>query len=161
MNNTLCLDGNVHITIWDASTPELERLAREDRGVVVGRQQSHNLVVLAGRNVIRDAINGDGSAVVPYFAIGLGSTAVADSDVGLVNEILRNLITLKVKTSSVWTAKYFLSSGSLNGNTLTEVGLFFGPSGPPMFARALIVPPYAKDASKALTFQWATTLAGV
>lgn len=159
--DTIHLHGNLLITVWDASTPALEQAAREDRGIVLKKQRSHNLVVLAGRNAVRDAINGDGGVSVAYFAIGLSAAAVLDGDTALGTEVLRNLITQRVKTSSVWTAKYFLSSGSLNGSTLAEAGLFMTASGPPMFARALITPAIAKDASRAITFQWATTLAGV
>lgn len=55
-------------------------------------------------------------------------------------------------------AVYYLGSGSANGNTLGEAGLFNAASGGTMFARVKLSPTIVKTSSIAVTFTWTINL---
>lgn len=150
---------NVIITGWDASTPELEEKARLGTGRRLWTRRGHNLVVEAGRNLIRDLLDGDAVNGITHFALGTSATPVLDTDVALGGEALRDVVTQRISSASVLTIKYFLSSTLLNGTTIREAGLFNAASGPTMFARYLVDPVIVKDNTIAVTFSWVITLA--
>lgn len=127
-------------------------------GRLVLRQQGHNRVVLTGRNVLRDLLNGDNISGITDFGFGSGSTAVADSDAALVAETLRAPITQSVKSPSALQVKYFLSSTALNGTVIREIGLF---SDSTLFARYLVSPAINKDSTLVFTFSWVITLSAL
>lgn len=158
MNGVVCVVANVEVTIWNARTPRLERLARLGRGRVFGRVSGHNLVVLAGHNLVRDFLHNLAPVGLTQFAIGTNGTAVADGNTALGTEVLRGAITQYVAGSSTLLLKYFLSTTQLNGSTLREAGLFNAASGPTMFARYVIDPAIVKDNTIAVTFAWNITI---
>lgn len=148
---------NVEVTTWDARTPELEELARLGVGKKLKVSRGHNLVVLAGRNLLVKLLAGDTVAGVTHFGLGTSNTPVTDADTALGAQSQRPLATQKLQTASVLTVKYFLPTTLLNGSTLQEAGLFNAASGPTMFARYIIDPPIVKDMSVAVTFVWTIT----
>jgi hypothetical protein len=119
---------------------------------------AHNLVVLVGRNVLRDAIYGE--TVIPYptrFALGTGSTAVNAAQTQLVNEVWRDVFTTKTKSEAQVEIRYFLTSTTANGNTLNEAGLFSAASGGTMYARVVFSEPIVKTSSIAVLYVWTLT----
>lgn len=138
---------NITVVVYDALTE-----------AILSEQRFHNLVVLTGRNMIRDAIWGD--SPIPYpirFALGTGTAAVTAADLTLGNEVWRDGFTTKSKSSAQIEIKYFLTSTTANGNTLTEAGLFSAPSGGTMYARAVFNDPIIKTSSIAVLFVWTLT----
>lgn len=144
---SLGVRANVEIIGWDA------------HGRRIWTQRGHNLVVLAGRNLVRDLLKNEAPAGLTHFALGSGSTAVADGNTALVTEVLRDSITQYTAGSSTLLLKYYLSTTMLNGTTIREAGLFNAASGPTMFARYVLATPIVKDNTIAVTFLWLVTIA--
>lgn len=116
----------------------------------------HNLAVLAGRNMIRDLLNGDTVAALSHFAVGTGTTAPASTDTTLGTEVFRDVFTKVTEADAKLTIQYFLGSQSANGNDLSEAGLFNDDTTGTMYARVTF-PADAKTASEAWTFNWELT----
>lgn len=137
---------NVTIEVEDAIT-----------GVLLQRQEVHNLVVTAGRNMLRDFLNGDVVTGLTHFALGTGTTAVIATDTTLGTEVFRDAFTSTAEDTAKLTIRYYLASGDANGNTLAEAGLFTDPAAGTMYARAILASTIAKTASLAVTFTWELT----
>ena len=146
MTADLRLRLNLTVTAHDALT-----------GAVRSVQQTHNLVVSAGRNLVRDLLKGDSSATVTHFALGTSATAVAASDTTLVAEGYRDALTSRTAGAEQLACVYYLASGSGNGSTWREVGLLTASSGGTLYARALLAAPIVKTSALAYTFQWTLT----
>lgn len=150
MNGTLATvlhaRANVTVEVRDAGT-----------GVVLSRQRQHNLVVTAGRNLIRDLLKGDSAATLTHFALGTGATAVAATDTTLGTEVFRDALTQKTASAATLTCTYYLAAGSANGNTLREAGLLTASSLGTLYARVVLVSPIVKTAAIAVTFAWDLT----
>jgi hypothetical protein len=126
----------------------------------IERQIVPNLVVTAGRNLLRDLLNGDTSAAkINYLAIGTASSSAAATDVGLGAEIFRDLLTQRTKDTAKLTSKYYLGTALLNGQTLRELTLCVTSSsgGTPIYARSVLSSPIAKTSAIAVTFTWDST----
>ena len=147
------ITANLRIEIRDAATGALKR-----------RIETHNLVVTAGLNLLRDYLRGTPAVTgLNYFAIGTGTTAAAAGNTALQTEVFRDTYTQTSVTAGTLTIKYYLASGSANGNTIAEAGLFGnGATGAAnsgtLFARAVFAAD-AKTVSEAWTFTWDVTLA--
>jgi hypothetical protein len=139
---------NVTIEVRDALTDKLLK-----------KITTHNLVVTAGRDLIRDFLY-DGSTVtvdgLTHFAVGTNATAEVAANTTLGTETARELITQKTKNSAQLTVKYYLGSGVANGVTLAECGLFNAASAGTMYARATYTG-IAKTASITITYTWILT----
>lgn len=90
------------------------------------RKKVSNLVVDAGRNLIRDLMAGKETKGIQYIAIGTGSTTPAPTDTKLESEVYRDTITRLLYSNGVLTVHYYLDAESANGYNLTEAGLFGG-----------------------------------
>jgi len=134
---------NLTVDVHDAVTGQLR-----------SRQQMHNLVVTAGRNLVRDLLKGDSSAILTHLALGTGTTAVAAADTTLDTEVFRDALTSLTAGASTLTCTYYLATGSANGNTLAEAGLLTAASGGTLYARALLASTIAKTAAISVTFAW-------
>ena len=145
---TVALDCNLRVEVRDAATDAL-----------IAEELLHNLVVNAGLNLIRDLLDGDAVAGLTHFAVGTGTTAVAASQTALVTETFRAAVTSRTSSAESLSVKYYLPSGSANGGTLAEVGLFNAASSGTMFARAKLASTIAKTSSVTVTFTWAINLA--
>lgn len=145
----ITMRANVGMEVRDAET-----------GKVLHEQRSKNLVVTAGRNVLRDLLRGSLASVsagtAGYFAIGTGTTAVAASDTTLGTEVARAAVTSTTVTDGAIVIKYFLPSGTANGSSLTEAGLFTASSGGTMIART-VHDAIAKTSSITITYSWTIT----
>ena len=141
------LSANVAITVHDADT-----------GAVLERQEAHNLVVNAGLNLIRDLLDGDAVAGITHFAVGTGSSAVAAGDTTLSTEVFRAAVTGRTSNAQQLVVTYYLASGSANGNTLTNAGLFNAAGSGTLFARVKFASSIVKTASIAVTFTWTINL---
>lgn len=137
---------NVYIDVWDADT-----------GQLLDRQEVHNLAVTAGRNLLRDFLNGDAVTGLTHFAVGTGTNAVTAADTALQTEVFRDALTKKTKDTVKLTCQYYLASGSANGNTLAEAGLFNAATAGTMYARVNLASTIVKTASIAVTFTWDLT----
>jgi hypothetical protein len=145
---TVTLDCNLRVEVRDAAT-----------GALLAEELLHNLVVNAGLNLIRDLLDGDAVAGLTHFAVGTGTTAVAASQTALVTETFRAAVSSRTSSAQSLSVKYYLPSGSANGGTLAEVGLFNAASTGTMFARAKLASTIAKTSSVTVTFTWAINLA--
>lgn len=146
---------NVAVGVWDASTPELEAAARAGRGRLLALEAGHNRVTTAGRNLLRDLLNGDALSGVTEFAIGDDNTAASNNDTELGNQLLRATVTSTTKETLKLVVQYFLSSTLLNGETLREGGLFTDED--TLFARYVLDTEIEKDNTIAVTFTWEIT----
>lgn len=150
---------NVRIQVWDVSTPELLMAARVGAGRKIAEEWGHNRVTHAGREMLRDLLAGDaGLSGITDFAFGTGDTAAAFGDTVLEAQIFRSAVSDLVKDTLRLTAKYFLSSTQLNGETIREAGLFSDED--TLFARYVLPTPIAKTAVIAVTFTWGITFTG-
>ena len=148
MRLTIDVGSNVRVTVTDADTGEL-----------LHEQQHHNLVVDAGLNLLRDFLDGDAVTGITHFGYGTGTTAVTAADTALGSQTARPALTSKTGTvSKAWTGTYFLNSGTGNGNTYSEAGLFTASTGGTMFARVILSPAVVKTSSIAVTFSWTINL---
>lgn len=147
MTDTVWLAANVLVVVQDATT-----------GAEMTRQEQHNLVVNAGLNLIRDLLDGDAVAGITHFAVGTGTTAVTASDTALVTEVSRAAVAGRTSNAQQLVVSYYLPSGTANGNTLAEAGIFNAASGGTMFARVKLSPTIVKTASIAVTFTWTINL---
>lgn len=143
---------------WASSIPVRVNVTVDVRDVASGqlleRSRLHNLVVLAGRNLIRDLLHGDAVAGLTHFGVGTSATAVAASDTALGAQVLRDTLTQKTKNSAELIVTYYLASGSANGNTLREAGLFNAGAGGSMYARVVLASAIVKTSAIAVTFTW-------
>jgi hypothetical protein len=123
-----------------------------ETGRELSRQATHNMVVSAGRNLVRDLLKGDSSSTITHFALGTSNTPVAATDTTLVAEVFRDTITTRTSADAKLTCTYYLASGSANGNTLYEAGLLTAASVGTLYARAVLASSIVKTASIAVTF---------
>lgn len=133
---------NVLIEVQEAAT-----------GRLLSRQTVHNLVTLAGRNLIRDLLCGDSTSILDYFAVGTDGTAPASGNTALGTEVFRDATTKSVPSAGKLQLQFYLPSTAANGNTLREVGILTASSGGTLFARAVYAA-IEKTASIAVTFTW-------
>ena len=145
---TIQVEANLFVEVVDAAT-----------GEVLERQQTHNLVVNAGLNAIRDFLNASPPTAPTHFATGTGTTAVTATETQLVAQVTREAISSKTTTAQGITYTYYMASTVGNGNTLAEVGLFNAAVSGTMYARALLASTIAKTSSVTVTFTWQVTLA--
>lgn len=145
--STVQLQDNVRVVVSDAIT-----------GETLHEETQHNLVVNAGLNLIRDLLDGDAVAGLTHFAVGTGTTAVSASQTALTTQVFRDAVTSRTSNAQQLVITYYLASGSANGNTLAEAGLFNAASGGTMFARVKLASTIVKTASIAVTFTWTINL---
>lgn len=152
INSSFQVHVNVIKEVFSAETGELLRT-----------EETHNLFVDAGLNLIRDFLNLGAGTGLNRFAIGTGTTAVTAADTQLQTEVFRDQFTQKTTATKQLTVKYFLASGSANGNTITEAGIFGNgatdtANSGALFARVLQTAD-AKTSAEAWTYTWIFTLA--
>jgi len=143
------LIGNVEIVYWELAP---------NGNLVLQTQKTKNLVVDSGLNLIRDRLAGTSSLYPTHLAVGTGSTAASAAQTTLVTEVFRDTLTSTTTASKAVTFKYYLASGSANGNTIREIGLFTASSGGTMVARAMLASPIIKTSSVTATFTWTLNL---
>lgn len=144
--DTTLVGVNLLVDVHDAATGEL-----------LEHHAEHNLVTLAGRNLVRDLLNEGTDSGLTHLAVGSGTTAAAAEDTALVAEVARDTFTKRATTDGVLTLTYFLGTASANGSTLTEAGLFNAGTAGTLFARA-VHDAIAKSSSVTITYTWQITI---
>lgn len=110
-----------------------------------------NLVVLIGRNLVRDFINLGTLDPLIAFALGTGVTPPAASDSALETSIWSDVFTKRTPEDAKLTYEYFVASNMLNGNDISEAGLFTNTG--KLFAR-ITFEPITKVATIQVVFTW-------
>ena len=128
---------------------------RRGRRRFVKRVSTHNLVVNAGLDMIRDLLFGDVLGGITTFKVGTSNTPAAAGQTALVAAVHSDAVTSKTKASQSLIVKYFLASGSANGATLREAGIF--NAGSTMYARVVLASDIVKTSSISVTFTWTLT----
>ena len=136
------LTTNVTIEVRNAASGRLLRTMRR-----------HNLVTLAGRNLVRDLINGLPAGGVTHFAVGSGTAAPTANDTALAAEVFRDAVTKRTPDVGKLTVQYYLPSTAANGYSLAEAGLFTAAMGGTLIAR-VNYQPIAKTACLTVTYTW-------
>lgn len=147
MRQTIDVLSNVRVTVTDAATGEL-----------LNEQHHHNLVVNDGLNLIRDLLDGDAVAGLTHLAVGTGTAATTAASAALGTEVFRDAVIGRTSNAQQLVISYYLGSGSANGNTLSEAGIFNAASSGTMFARVKLGTTIVKTASIAVTFNWTINL---
>jgi hypothetical protein len=143
--DSLRLRGDLTVSILDAAT-----------GQILSRETVKNLSVLTGRNLIRDFLYGDAVTGLTHFAVGTGAVAPVAGNATLGAEVFRDTITALTKADGKLTVTYYLASGSANGHTLTEAGIFTAAIAGTMYSRAVYTG-IPKTSSIAITYSWDLT----
>jgi len=143
MNDKLKLSGWV---IWEL---------RNAAGVLLFRDECHNLVVDEGLELIASLLIGGGTAP-SHMAIGSDGTAPDPSDSALGTELARVVFTSATVTDNVITWVGTFGPGVGTG-TVQEAGIFNASSGGTLLAR-IIHGAFAKGASDTLTITWTLEL---
>ena len=129
---------------------------RDREGKLLREELLHNLVVTAGRNLIRDFLFGDVVDPLSHMAVGTGSSAPVITNATLDAEVFRGAFTTSNKTTSKITYSLFLNTGDANSYNLTEAGIFNHSVSGTMYARA-VFSPITKTSSVTVTFTWELT----
>ena len=126
MRDGLKLRANVFIIVGDQETGEEKVI------------ETHNMVVDAGRNLVRDLLRGTVGTPVYYIAFGSSSAAPSSGQTTLSNELVRYAFSIPADAiTGQLTFHYYMSSASgPNGSNICEVGLFTAASNGTMYARA-------------------------
>jgi hypothetical protein len=100
-------------------------------------QETHNLVVTAGKNWVADRM-ADANTVMTHMAIGTGSTAAAAGDTALGTQTDRNALAVSGGTVTANTIVYTCTWAAGDGTGgITEAGIFDAASGGDMLARTV------------------------
>ncbi|KXG42881.1 hypothetical protein [Tepidibacillus decaturensis] len=144
MREDLDLKGKLTIVIENVVTGRI-------RTVVVD-----NLVILNGRNLIRDFLFGD--AVTGLTHMALGTDTSEPSVTPTITEVFRKVFTSKAKADGKLTVDMYLSSTEANGYTLTSAALFGNgatdSAGTGTQYNKVIHDQISKTASLSITYTW-------
>lgn len=139
------LSGRLHILIVNKET-----------GEVLRDEWNDNKIIDAGLNLVRDLIAG-GNTPVSDIAVGTNSTAPLATDTTLITEVFRSNIARRIPTDKKITIQNFIPTGSANGNTLREAGIFNAPNAGDMLSRVTFSD-IVKTSAISVTLTWAITL---
>ena len=134
---------NITIEVKDAQTGKVIRTIHE-----------HNLVVNAGKDLLRDFLYGDAVTGLTHFGVGNGTTAPALAQTNLTGtSTYRFAILSLIETPQQLQTVHILGTGDANGENLTECGLFTAFTSGTMYARATHTL-VAKTAAMTITYTW-------
>jgi hypothetical protein len=120
-------------------------------------QETHNLVVTAGKNWVADRM-ADANTVMTHMAIGTGSTAAAAGDTALGTQTDRNALAVSGGTVTANTIVYTCTWAAGDGTGgITEAGIFDAASGGDMLART-VFSIVNKGAADSMTITWTITV---
>src|SRR5262245_21093787 len=137
---------------------------RSSGGEMLRQMSTRNRFLLSGRNQVRDllmypSLNADGFTP-RYIALGSSGTVTNDTMEGLVAEVFRKLITVRLPLDSGFRLQLHVDPAEANGTgsqDLREVALFTGSIGGKAWARAthqLI----SKSTAISISYDWTFTL---
>jgi len=152
------VEANVFADVYDTGS-EVPRF--------IERIGSKNLVVDAGRNIIRNIMaepdsDTRASFLNVYFFWGSGTDVATGGETALVTPSTYDsgdpqaITEANISTDYQITYKYYMASSIASGETIAEAGLFFGnvAGSTTMFARVKLDSAIEKTADKAITFSW-------
>lgn len=141
---------------YDELVKELSRICKTKKTV------THNLCVLAGRNVMAGILNGEVTytGAINYGVLGTGSAAVTDADTQLATEAKRKAIATRTRVNDQITFDFYFSKSDCNG-TFNEFGMVIDGTASAntgqLFNR-LLTGGWAKSSSEALTVSVQTNI---
>jgi hypothetical protein len=110
IQDDLSLQGRLTIKIKNIITGEITERVED------------NLVILAGRNLIRDFLYGDAVSGLTHMALGTDTSDPATTPG--ITEVFRKVFTSKVKADGKLTVDMYVGSQEANGNLLTSAAIF-------------------------------------
>jgi len=143
LRDVMPLRGHVSVSIYGQASGALLKTIEQD-----------NLITQGGRSLTAAWMSGGVEAAPSHIALGTDSTTPQVSDIALGVEYYRQVITDRQNATVQVIYKLFVSTGSANGQTIREVGLFNAPAGGFMFARAVLSQPIVKTTAITLTVAW-------
>jgi len=118
-------------------------------------QETHNLVVTAGKEWVADRMN-NANTVMTHMAVGTGTTAAAAGDTALGTQLDRNTLTSTTVTNN--TIEYACTWAAGDGTgAITEAGIFDASTGGDMLART-VFSVVNKGAADSMTITWTITV---
>ena len=118
-------------------------------------QETHNLVVTAGKNWVADRMN-NVNTVMTHMAVGTGTTAAAAGDTALGTQLDRNTLTSTTVANN--TIEYACTWAAGDGTgAITEAGIFDAATGGDMLART-VFSVVNKGAADSMTITWTITV---
>ena len=154
MKNNLGIYGSYVIKVFDYIT-----------GVLISQSEPiKNRVVNSsgyGRNIVIRQLAGDATYPIEIdsAAIGTGSTAPVDGNIGLGASVLAGILVANVVVSSdsvVFT--FFINTNDLTNGTYNEFGLFCNGQ---LFARSIISPALVKGTNQNVVVDYTITLSSI
>lgn len=136
------VSGRFDVWVHDAKT-----------GALLQHIEKSNIVTDVGFQILSDILASATSDGLNYLAVGTSSTAAAAGDTTLGAEVWRGSVVSKARSGNNLVITGFLDTGSANGSTIAEAGLFTASSSGRMFNRSVLSPSFAKDATKTATIQ--------
>lgn len=136
MNETLSMSGTARFVVFGP------------RGI--RKYEYKNLIVDAGKNVVRDLLNSGSGLALSRIAFGTGTTAATAADTGLEAQTFIKNITNKVTSQNQLLCKLFVSTVEVSG-TFNEAGLFAGTT---LFSRIVLDTAIVKASDETLYAEW-------
>jgi len=135
---------------------EVSLILRDEKGKVIDKRETSNMIVTTGRTLVADLFRGGGEKPVSYIAVGEGATGPTPDDTKLEKEVGRKTIESAVeKTTTVLKVNFDYKEA--NGN-LNEAGLFNSETEGVMYSRVVFGPPsIAKTEKFTFTLVWRVT----
>ena len=118
-------------------------------------QETHNLVVTAGKEWVADRMN-NANTVMTHMAVGTGTTAAAAGDTALGTQLDRNALTSTTVTNNTIEYSCTWAAGDGTG-AITEAGIFDASTGGDMLART-VFSVVNKGAADSMTITWTITV---
>jgi hypothetical protein len=122
----------------------------------IKEQIKDNLVILDGRNLIRDFLYGDPVTGLTHMGVGTDTSDPAVTPT--ITEVFRKVFTDKVKADGKLTVDMFLSSQEANGSTLTSAAVFGNgatdTAGSGTQYNKILYDPISKTVDLSVTYTW-------
>ncbi len=136
-------------------TGQLQVVLTDEQGNIK-QQDTHNLVVTAGKNLVASRLKDNSAAAIGYVAVGTDATAASAGQTTLVAEVARVAITSATVTTNnvAYVASFPAGTGT---GTLLEAGLFNDATVGTMLSRTASIN-VVKGATDTLTITWTITV---
>ncbi len=136
-------------------TGQLQVVLTDEQGNIK-QQDTHNLVVTAGKNLVASRLKDNSEAAIGYVAVGTDATAASAGQTTLVAEVARVAITSATVTTNnvAYVASFPAGTGT---GTLLEAGLFNDATVGTMLSRTASIN-VVKGATDTLTITWTITV---
>lgn len=112
LSQLLHLSGRLSIIVENLKTGEVQQI------------QKKNLVILEGRNYVRDMLSGDNLSGLTHMALGTDDTEPTIEPT--ITEVYRKQLTSTTKSDGKLNVDLYLSSQDANGYTISSAALFGG-----------------------------------